>query len=75
MSIMVENYLRPNVTPRRYRQLENLEMELALLLPEDLGEACIVFDLLHNRLRRYVAGERLPRHELPTDDNVVKIRP
>lgn len=55
----METYPRPNVSPARYRQLENCEMQLALQLPTDLGEACIVLDLLMNRYRRYIADERL----------------
>ena len=72
---MVDNYPRPHPPPKRYRQLEHLEMELALLLPDDLGESCIVMDLLYNRLRRYVADERLPSHEIAIETNVVNLRP
>lgn len=58
----METYKRPNVSPRRYRQLENMEMSIALLLPDDLGEACIVIDMLTNRLRRHIHNERMDGH-------------
>lgn len=58
----MEDYQRPNVSSRRYRQLENIEMSLALLLPDDLGEVCIVMDLLANRVRRYISNERMNGH-------------
>lgn len=58
----METFPRPNVSPRRYRQLENIEMSLALLLPDDLGESCIILDMLQNRIRRHLENERMAGH-------------
>lgn len=62
---MLDTLPRPDVSAERYRELENLEMQMALLMPSHKPDECLIIkDLIDNRLRRWFRDERMVRHEV-----------
>jgi GAF domain-containing protein len=62
---MLDTLPRPDVSAERYRELELLENQMALLMPSHRLEECLIIrDLIENRLRRWFRDERMVRHEV-----------
>jgi hypothetical protein len=67
---MIETLPRPEVSAERYRELEILEMQMALLMPSHKMDECLIIkDMIDNRLRRWFRDERLTRHETETRED------
>lgn len=82
---MIETLPRPNVTAEEYRECEALAMQIMLQFPHhDLGKCLIVRDLCANMLERWLADERMARHEIAArkgtallaepDGNIIHLR-